>query len=66
MNVGEGRFLGWNFGATAESKGFCVGGVCISTADTGVWGRKDVYGCGVGLAFGGVGSGTGVGIVMEI
>ena len=59
-------FVGWNMGATEESIGFCVGGICISTVDTGVWGEIDVYGRGVGSAVGGVGSGTGLGIVMEI
>ena len=43
-----------------------MGGVCISTVDTGVWGKVDVYDCGVGSAVGGVGSGTGLDIVMEM
>jgi len=64
VNVGEGRFVGWNMGASAESIGFCVGGVCISTADTGVWGRKEMYGCGCEESFStGV---AGVGVVMEM
>ena len=59
-------FLGLKSGAVAESIGFCVGGICFSTVDTGVWGKIDVYGRGVGSAVGGVGSGTGLDIVMEM
>ena len=58
--------LGLKSGAVAERWELCVGGKCISTVDTGVWGKIDVYGRGVGSAVGGVGSGTGLGIVMEM